>query len=63
MEANTLVYTLADTLKEAKAERVSHTLGNVEMEALIDPMADTLFEKKAKTLIKTLGGVEAMKVV
>lgn len=63
MQAHTLVDALADKLREAKAERLNHTLCNLEVEALIDTMADTLLEKKAKRLIKALGGVEAMKLL
>ena len=57
-----MVNTLADTLKEAQAETLSHTQGNVEIEALINIMADTFLESKFKTFVKTLAEVEAMKL-
>ena len=56
----TMVNTLADTLKEAQAETLSHTQGDVEIEALINIMSDTLLESKFKTFVKTLAEVEAM---
>ena len=57
-----MVNTLADLLKEAQAETLSHTQGDVEIEALIDKMADTLLERKFKTFYKTLAEAEAMKL-
>ena len=58
-----MVDTLADTLKEAQAETLSHTQGNVEIEALINIMAEKLLEKTVKTFLNTLGDVEAIKLL
>ena len=57
-----MVNTLAESHKEAQAETLSHTQGDVEIEALIDIMADTLLERKFKTFHKRLAEVEAMKL-
>ena len=57
-----MVNTVADSLKEAQAETLSHSQGDVEIEALIDIMADTLLERNFKTFHKTLAEVEAMKL-
>lgn len=44
MEAWSQFNTRSDTLGEAKAQRLFHTLGDVDMEALIDTKTDTLVE-------------------
>ena len=44
MQAWSQFNTLSDTLAEAKAQRLFHTLGDVDMEALIDTKTDTLVE-------------------
>lgn len=59
----TLVDRLGDTIKEAKADRLSHTQSEVEVEALINIMADTLPERKVKTFLNTPGVAQAMKLV
>lgn len=44
MEAWSQFNTVSVTLAEAKAQRLCHTLGDVEMKALIDTKTDTLLE-------------------
>ena len=58
----TLNYMLADMLEKAQAERLGHTLGDVEMEALIEIMTDTLLERKDRTLSITIAALQPMKL-
>jgi len=55
LEAKALVYTLADTLAEAKAKALGHTLGDVGDVALVEKLADTLEVAEAKALGVKLG--------